>query len=156
MGGALFYNMLKLVKVAQALKVQEIGVAIGKAWAAAMSSPASLLTGGLAGIAIAGGLTAAILAATNNVPEMAEGGVVPATPGGKIVKVAEAGQAEAIIPLSRLNNIVAPKQDNSALITAINRQTDVIASKNYNPTLQTVIGGSVVATAATQNSYNLA
>jgi hypothetical protein len=52
--------------------------------------------------------------------------------------------------------MVAPKQDNTALITAINRQTDVIANKNYTPTLQTVIGGSVVATAATQNSYNLA
>lgn len=156
MGGALFYNMLKLVKVAQALKMQEIGVAIGKAWATAMSSPASILTGGLAGVAIAGGLTAAILAATNNIPEMAEGGVVPATPGGKIVKVAEAGQAEAIIPLNKLNNIIAPKQDNTALIAAINRQTDVISSKNYNPTLQTVIAGSVVATATAQNSYNLA
>lgn len=156
MGGALFYNMLKLVKVAQALKMQEIGVAIGKAWAAAMSSPASILSGGLAGVAIAGGLTAAILAATNNIPEMAEGGVVPATPGGKIVKVAEAGQAEAIIPLNKINNIIAPKQDNTALIAAINKQTEVIASKNYNPTLQTVIAGSVVATATTQNSYNLA
>lgn len=107
----------------------------------------------LAGLAIAG---IAATAAKSLIPEMAEGGVVPATPGGKIVKVAEAGQAEAIIPLSRLNNMVAPKQDNTALITAINRQTDVIANKNYNPTLQTVIGGSVVATAATQNSYNLA
>jgi hypothetical protein len=156
MGGALFYNMLKLVKVAQALKMQEIGVAIGKAWATAMSSPASLLTGGLAGVAIAGGLTAAILAATNNIPEMAEGGVVPATPGGRIVKVAEAGQAEAIIPLNKMNNIVAPQQDNSALIAAINRQTDVISSKNYTPTLQAIVDGSVLANGTVQNSYNLA
>ena len=102
----------------------------------------------LAGVVVAG--------AQALVPEMAEGGVIPATPGGKIVRVAEAGQAEAIIPLNRLNSIMAPKQDNTALITAINRQTDIISSKNYNPTLQTVIGGSVVATAATQNSYNLA
>ena len=136
--------------------MQEIGVAIGKAWATAMSSPASLLTGGLAGIAIAGGLTAAILAATNNIPEMAEGGVVPATPGGRIVKVAEAGQAEAIIPLNKMNNIVAPQQDNSALIAAINRQTDVISSKNYTPTLQAIVEGSILATGTVQNSYNLA
>jgi uncharacterized membrane protein YuzA (DUF378 family) len=107
----------------------------------------------IAGLAIAG---IAATAAKSLIPEMAEGGVVPATPGGKIVKVAEAGQAEAIIPLNRLNNMMAPKQDNTALITAINRQTDVISSKNYTPTLQTVIGGSVIATATTQNSYNLA
>jgi len=156
MGGALFYNMLKLVKVAQALKMQEIGVAIGKAWAAAMSSPASLLTGGLAGAAIAGGLTAAILAATNNIPEMAEGGVIPATPGGRIVKVAEAGQPEAIIPLNKMPNIIAPKQDNTALIAAINRQTEVIASKNYSPVLRTTINGSEIATTSAQSSYNVA
>jgi hypothetical protein len=107
----------------------------------------------IAGLAIAG---IAATAAKSLIPEMAEGGVVPATPGGKIVRVAEAGQAEAIIPLNRLNNIMAPKQDNTALITAINRQTDIISSKNYNPTLQTVIGGSIIATTATQNSYNLA
>ena len=35
-------------------------------------------------------------------PAFADGGIVPATPGGRIVRVAEAGQAEAIIPLDRL------------------------------------------------------
>jgi hypothetical protein len=35
------------------------------------------------------------------IPELAEGGIVPATNGGRIIRVAEAGQAEAIIPLSR-------------------------------------------------------
>jgi hypothetical protein len=58
--------------------------------------------------------------------------------------------------LNRINIQPPPVIDNSALIAAINRQTDIISSKNYTPTLQTVIGGSVVATAATQNSYNLA
>jgi hypothetical protein len=38
------------------------------------------------------------------IPELAEGGIVPATRGGRIVRVAEAGQAEAIIPLSRIGN----------------------------------------------------
>jgi hypothetical protein len=33
------------------------------------------------------------------VPEMAKGGIVPATNGGRLIRVAEAGQAEAIIPL---------------------------------------------------------
>jgi hypothetical protein len=37
------------------------------------------------------------------IPELAEGGIIPATPGGRIVKVAEAGQAEAVIPLNKMN-----------------------------------------------------
>ncbi len=50
-----------------------------------------------------------------------------------------------------------PQQiDNTALIAAINRQTDVIASKNYTPTLQAIVEGSVLATGTVQNSYNLA
>lgn len=36
-----------------------------------------------------------------NMPRMAEGGIVMPSPGGSIVNVAEAGQAEAIIPLDR-------------------------------------------------------
>jgi hypothetical protein len=37
------------------------------------------------------------------IPKLAQGGIVPATPGGRTVQVAEGGQAEAIIPLSKLN-----------------------------------------------------
>lgn len=36
------------------------------------------------------------------IPALAQGGIVPATPGGRLVRVAEGGQAEAIVPLSRL------------------------------------------------------
>jgi len=36
------------------------------------------------------------------IPQLAEGGIVPATPGGRLVNVAEGGQAEAIIPLSKM------------------------------------------------------
>ena len=40
------------------------------------------------------------------IPALAEGGIVPATPGGRIVRVAEAGQAEAVIPLSKLDKLL--------------------------------------------------
>lgn len=40
-----------------------------------------------------------------HVPKLAEGGIIPATPGGRLVRVAEAGQAEAVIPLSKLNQV---------------------------------------------------
>lgn len=36
----------------------------------------------------------------NNVPDMARGGVVSATPGGRLVRIGEAGHDEAVIPLS--------------------------------------------------------
>lgn len=38
---------------------------------------------------------------TPDIPLLADGGIVPATPGGRLVRVAEAGQAEAIIPLPK-------------------------------------------------------
>ena len=38
---------------------------------------------------------------TPNIPLLAQGGIVPATPGGRLVRVAEAGQDEAIVPLGR-------------------------------------------------------
>lgn len=41
-----------------------------------------------------------------HLPRLAKGGIVPATPGGRIVQVAEAGQAEAVIPLNRLNDML--------------------------------------------------
>jgi hypothetical protein len=43
--------------------------------------------------------------AFRNIPRMAEGGIVMPSLGGSIVNVAEAGQAEAIIPLDRLGKM---------------------------------------------------
>lgn len=40
-----------------------------------------------------------------NIPNLAEGGIIPATPGGRLVNVAEAGKAEAVIPLDRLGDL---------------------------------------------------
>ena len=39
------------------------------------------------------------------IPKLANGGIVSPSPGGSIVNVAEAGEAEAIIPLSKLGNV---------------------------------------------------
>lgn len=38
---------------------------------------------------------------TWSIPNMAHGGIVPATPGGRLIRVAEAGRDEAIVPLGR-------------------------------------------------------
>ena len=52
------------IKAARSLALIERGIAITKAWSAAMSGPTALLTGGLAGLAIGAALTAAIIGAT--------------------------------------------------------------------------------------------
>ena len=39
--------------------------------------------------------------------KLAEGGIIPATPGGRIIRAAEAGQSEAIIPLAKLPDLMS-------------------------------------------------
>ncbi|ARZ68789.1 hypothetical protein SMD11_3146 [Streptomyces albireticuli] len=41
------------------------------------------------------------------IPELAHGGIVPARKGGRPVLVAEAGEAEAVLPLSKLERLLA-------------------------------------------------
>src|SRR5690554_5841532 len=60
----------------------------------------------LPGFEFAGQKVGGFTLAPPRIPRLAEGGIVPATPGGRIVQVAEAGEAEAIIPLSRLRGLV--------------------------------------------------
>ncbi|GIE29957.1 hypothetical protein Ait01nite_030020 [Actinoplanes italicus] len=43
---------------------------------------------------------------TPNIPYLAQGGIVPATPGGRLVGVAEGGEDEAVIPLSKLRDLM--------------------------------------------------
>ena len=55
--------------------------------------------GGAAG-AVGGGVGRAF-SGLGNIPGFASGGIVPATRGGRVVRVGEGGQAEAIVPLGR-------------------------------------------------------
>ena len=149
-GGALFINVLKLIKYFRSLTIASI---IENAMKTFSGIP-------LAGFALATAAAAGGIAYLNSKTAddmVSEGGYGKRTllaPEGAI-KLNDKDTIIAGTNLGRSNP--QPQQaDNSALIAAINRQTDVIANKNYTPTLQTVIGGSVVATAATQNSYNLA
>ena len=53
-------------------------------------------------LSILAGITGAVqiaALASQPLPQLAEGGIVPATPGGRAVVVGEGGQDEAIIPL---------------------------------------------------------
>lgn len=64
----------------------------------------------LRGIAIATGGTINVQVgrmAHVNLPRLADGGIVPATSGGRSVTVGEGGQAEAIIPLNKMADMFA-------------------------------------------------
>ncbi len=43
---------------------------------------------------------------TLNLPRLAEGGIVPATPGGRLAVIGEGGQDEAVIPLDKLERMM--------------------------------------------------
>lgn len=63
--------------------------------------PASAIVGAtLAAAATALGVTKLKLIKDQPLPALAEGGVIPAYPGGRTVQVAEAGSSEAVIPLN--------------------------------------------------------
>jgi hypothetical protein len=146
MVASLIPSFSRLAVIMRYIKMQGIGTAI----ATAISNPFA---------AIAGLVTAGIVGAYLN-SKTADDMISPGygkrtilSPEGAI----KLNDKDTIIAGTNLGGNPKPQQnDNSALIAAINKQTDVIASKNYNPTLQTVIEGSVIATATTQNSYKLA
>jgi hypothetical protein len=56
----------------------------------------------LGGGSILGKDIPSITLSTPNIPYLAQGGIVPATPGGRLVRAGEGGQDEAIAPLSKL------------------------------------------------------
>jgi phage-related protein len=60
----------------------------------------------------------------DHVPRLAQGGVVPATPGGRLVRVAEAGEDEAVIPLSKLGNIQGGSKQTVNYYAAPNQSID--------------------------------
>lgn len=41
-----------------------------------------------------------------NIPRLADGGIVPASPGGILANIGEGGEAEAVIPLSKLDKMI--------------------------------------------------
>ena len=77
----LITSFAALGTIFKSLKALSIGFAIGKAWGAAMSSPASLITGGIAGLALGAILTAAIMSSVATA-DPASDLFSPATSGG--------------------------------------------------------------------------
>lgn len=66
----------------------------------------SIISAANAALSIIGKVTGgAVSVSVPKIPKLAEGGIIPATPGGRLVQVAEAGKAEAVIPLDKLGSV---------------------------------------------------
>jgi hypothetical protein len=72
--------------------------------------------------------------ATSDIPQMAKGGIVPASPGGTLVNVGEGGSAEAIVPLNspRASGMMGGG-DNSGLMAAINELRNAVNALANKP-----------------------
>lgn len=136
-----------------------------------------LLTAGAALIAIPAllGIAYGVMSslqkrAEKSIPKLAEGGIVTASPGGKLVTVGEGGKDEAIIPLNtpraeRLMGGVS-NVDLSPMIAAINEVRTAVNNLASRPSVAIIDGKnafaddlgktSALGTSQYKNSYNLA
>lgn len=67
-----------------------------------------------------------------NIPQLADGGIVLPSPGGSLVNVAEAGKAEAVIPLDRLGDFGGGQTVNVYVTQAVTAQTIIDVVKKYS------------------------
>lgn len=82
---------------------------------------------------------------TPNIDELAAGGIVPATRGGRIVRVAEGGEAEAVTPLSKLADMMG---DTHVYVTIDGQQLegriDRVVRESNRQTRRAVMAGSTL------------
>ncbi|MBS1738699.1 MAG: hypothetical protein JSS98_19135, partial [Bacteroidetes bacterium] len=153
------------------LMVVELAAAAGEA-----ITLQGILTAGLALIALPailgaayGAISSIKSASEKSVPQLAEGGIVPATPGGTTVTVAEGGKNEAIIPLNspQANKMLGTSSiDLTPMVAAINEVRNAVKELANRPSIAYIKGedafaknlGAVNALGSSQvqNTYKLA
>lgn len=144
-------NLLLTAKTA--IMNTQLGIAVAAAAAAVVANP--LL--GLAGLAAAAGVGALVYSQMKDgVIDPKKGPVMYGDFGSVQLNPRDKAMydADGRIKVGTNLNPQQSTQDNSGVVAAIDRQTNVIASKNYSPTMK--IDGVVVSTIAAQSSYNLA
>jgi hypothetical protein len=131
-----------------------------------LTAGASLLAlGAIIGIAV-GAVSSLGSAAESSTPQMANGGIVPATPGGTLVNVGEGGRPEAIVPLNSptANNMLGG--NSSVLESVLSRIEQHLSTPQPTPQFSLMVNqdrlGEVVGSTATtgtnqyKSSYHLA
>ena len=124
----LIMNFQVLGTVFRGLRAASLGIAVGKAWGAAMSSPAAMLTGGIAGLALGGILTAAIMSSVDSTEAK---DLFSAAPGGGGSGKRMLLGPEGAFSLSNKDNILAttnpiPVNDMRTVSTAGGQQLQPI------------------------------
>ena len=117
----------------------EVLRALGAQLAAqAAAAIATALLGGVYSIPAIAGATAGSAAAYTAAgaidyaaTQLADGGIVMPSPGGTIAQIAEAGQAEAVIPLDKLEKMLGGQNKATTLILNIDGKRVAQTSANY-------------------------
>lgn len=105
---------LALLGITAGLAARSLMMAVANIFgASALAGPIIGIAAGVAGVAA---MMAAVSKAQASAPRMAEGGIVTPRQGGRLVTVGEAGESEAIIPLSKMNNVVNNQQSAPIII----------------------------------------
>ncbi len=96
---------------------------------ASLASIASFGLGTPAFVAMAVLAAGALFKGVSKAKNMAEGGIVPAQPGGMLARIGEGGESEAVIPLSKMGDMVGGGSS-QAVVSAINSlRSEMIAVK---------------------------
>lgn len=82
---------------------------------------------------------------TPNIPELAKGGYVPATPGGQIVKVAEAGKPEIVSPVDTMVGAVKQALAETSVSDGGQKQVRIVNWRDGLGYLEEVAGSVVNA-----------
>jgi len=157
----LFGQLAGVIKIIRGL---EIGAAIAKGWSAAMSSPASLLTGGIAGLALGGIITAAIMSSAKSAGDMyspADGKTQVSTKEGGLFELSKNDSLMAF-PESKMStgkkssskSSPTQQQDLSPLLDELKALRQETSKQNKKPiTVQNSMNGSQFGTSLAMNSY---
>lgn len=78
----------------------------------------------------------------NEIPALASGGVVPATPGGRLALIGEGGQDEAVIPLSRLDSMLS-RRDGGISKAKFDDLLDAVRALAAQPVVVAVDGQAI-------------
>lgn len=107
-------GIASLVSAMKILRSVEIGSAIAKGWSAAMSSPASLLTGGALGLAAGAAITAAIMSSVKSAGDLyspAKGKTMVSTKEGGLFSLSD---NDNVIAFPNTIKRTSPSTDNAA------------------------------------------
>ena len=151
-------GMAQLIQSAKYLKSLEIGTAIAKGWSAAMSSPASLVTGGLLGLATGAAITAAIMSSTSKAGDMIssakgktmvstkEGGLFELSPNDDFIaapgisKLATAKSSTTVMAnnnaelVNKLDELISKQDQGNDVLRGIHKKTPTEFALNLETT----------------------